>query len=393
MVHVNSDPGGPRLHSDSHCGTAVRLSFAVLLLAAWASCDSSKPAGRSGPRDAGAGGNVGTGGRTVPAPGGTGGQASDGTGGSGTGGVGGATGGETSVIGGTGGALPIGSGGAQADAASDHTDAGAPQPPDSGPADSLSLDGVGDVRDGAADAGSALPPACSDTSPPVDVRLCVRGADDKLVTASLDSAINVSGVDDVMSSCDVSGSSTAAPAVSLFRRIAVESQSGSKWTVLIQMPELPTEQVRVGETLQMTVTASPVTAFGRTAVNQTVVFSRQGTLVLFASNLEQIATSVLGGTSPGWRLPAAAFDLLPDLTAWGLTLSDGGPVCSSNLINCLFVDHQVNASWGGSMRLVRRETVRIGTLSLSIASFARMLSNGGCDGSSVSRMGGFVAAP
>lgn len=318
-------------------------------------------------------GSSGTGGEAAGATGGN-----PGTGGhlpSGTGGAGG--------IPATGGSSQLGTGGANVDASADNTNADVSPQSDGGidAVDSGPADGSSDVT-----GWNLSVPSCA-RSPQVDVRACVLAADGKLVTTGVDTMVTVTRVDDAMTVCDPIREGTNAVA---FRRFAVESPGGTKWTVLVRIPDLPAAQVSAGQTLQMTIMASGVQGLGYTVVSQTVVFSRQGNLVLFASDQERGATFA-GGP---WKIPTTKYEALPNLSSWGLALSDGAAVCYSYIINCLDVTHRADVTWGGTARSVAvGETAQIGSLSFSLAEFEQTLSNGACEGGGDIRLGGFVAGP
>lgn len=265
----------------------------------------------------------------------------------------------------------------------DNNDTDVPDQADGGAdaADSGSADGPSDMT-----GWNLSVPSCAGGAPK-DVRACVLGADGKLVTAGLDATVTVTSVDDAMTVCDPVREGTNSVA---FRRFAVESVGGMKWTVLVRIPDLPAAQVSDGQTLQMTVMASAAGGPGYTVVSQTVVFSRQGNLVLFASDQERGATYA-GGP---WKIPTTKYEALPDLSPWGLTLSDGAAVCYSYIINCLDVTHRADVNWGSTSQSVGvGETVQIGSLSFSLAEFEQTLSNGACEGGGDIRLGGFVAGP
>jgi len=224
---------------------------------------------------------------------------------------------------------------------------------------------------------------------------CVLGPDGTLDTTGTSGNVTVVSVDDVAAdgcgglyaSVDASVSSSGTgPA----KRLVLRAQSQQQWTIYVRIPGLPSDLVKVGDQLDFADDASAVPrAFSIVTINQTVVLSRAGRLVLFTSSLKE-SPQVPGDVVPPVPL------LLPALDAFGVAVADGGATCGSLLCEaggaCAFRGHQALVTVGAQQAVVPPgQTAQLGNLSFSVLGFVEQGCD--CDGFSTTRMSGFMTGP
>jgi hypothetical protein len=109
----------------------------------------------------------------------------------------------------------------------------------------------------------------------------VLAADGTLAATAIDVVALIRSVDDVTSAqCAPPGSwGTRSAPQAIRARIAAGT-----WTVLVQIPGLPANHIRVGETISLSLAAMRTVTF-LPAINQTLALTRNGKLVVFASVL------------------------------------------------------------------------------------------------------------
>lgn len=221
---------------------------------------------------------------------------------------------------------------------------------------------------------------------------CVLGPDGTLDTTGTSGSVTVVSVDDVAADgclglyggVDASVSSSASgPA----KRLILRTESQQQWTVYVRIPGLPSDLVKVGDQLDFADDASATPrAFSIVTINQTLVLSRAGRLVLFSSSLKQLPQDV------GPAVPL----LVPMLDAFGIAVEDGGATCGSPLCDgsrmCAFRGHQALVTLGAQQVVVPpAQTAQLASLSFSVLGFVEQGCD--CDGFSTTRMSGFMTGP
>jgi hypothetical protein len=190
---------------------------------------------------------------------------------------------------------------------------------------------------------------------------CILTDDLTPVPANLDASVHVVSIDDLAADgCARLQNWTAALGASSgsdpVKKI-VMTDGITRWIFFARIPDLPSDLLRVGDQIDLHVTALVVGLSTLPAINQTVVMSRNGQLILFASNLR----SPTGGR-------------MPRLDDYGIALTDEGPICNYIVLppfsSCSFSDHRTRVASGGqSATLSPGETILVGNLSLSVSVF------------------------
>ena len=132
------------------------------------------------------------------------------------------------------------------------------------------------------------------------------------------------------------------------RRISLQEVGGSRqWTLYLDVPGMPSDFIRVGDTLNLTVDASQAYDSFQAIPNQTVVLTRNGALIAFQSG----------------RLDATR----PQLDSYGITTAVLAGFCRT-YSECAIDDvHALRVTTAnGSIELMPGETAMIGTLSFSL---------------------------
>jgi hypothetical protein len=288
----------------------------------------------------GCSGGAATGGTGGSATGGTGGSATGGTGGGATGGTGGdATGGRGGATGGTGGGATGGRGGGTG--------------------------GGGSAGCGAGGEGGLSPEceACVGGILANPVEACLLAADGTAVLMSLSAQVTVVSFDQVPGpNCDSTSTSTG-----LAGRLVVEDATAKRWTIYLGLRDLPGDLVTAGDTLDLKLTGSRA-AFPNGA-SQLIVLTRAGALVAFGLT--------------GVYLPGVVTDDV-------MVTSDGA--CSTASGQCQFSYYRAKVSVGNATAVIGSgQTKVVGDVAVTVDTLSAFNpGGGGCDGSSVARLGGFA---
>jgi hypothetical protein len=136
---------------------------------------------------------------------------------------------------------------------------------------------------------------------------------------------------------------------------------------------MPPDLIRVGDAFDLKVDASVDATFHPT-VSQTVALSLAGKLIVFASN-----------SSLFYRVG------LPDLTAFGVAIEDGGAFCgSAATTGCIPEAHALIVMVDGSRATVMpNHATTIGWLSFTAGNTTALVDTGFCDAKSGTGMAGF----
>jgi hypothetical protein len=148
------------------------------------------------------------------------------------------------------------------------------------------------------------------------------------------------------------------------------------WELIVRAPQLPATLFGTGDTVDLSLAAGPGFTFGP-SVNQTFTVSRDGGLLLFAS--AQHGNSLVR---------------LPDLSASGISLGDGGIVCGFDAAGCLFRGHTLNVQLGNASAVVPRGTTQsIGPFAVSLEQYQDAVDTGFCDVSTDFHLAGVRVQP
>jgi hypothetical protein len=222
-----------------------------------------------------------------------------------------------------------------------------------------SASGAGGAFGGGGSGGQGTPyPACSpDVFGDIDQRRMLLGEDGTPIAASLNAAVTV----------------TAADGATI--RLA-DAASSRRWTWSPNIPNLPANRINVGDRFDLTVEAIASKSSPAGAPCQTVVLARCGALVAFNSERST---------------PTCAS--LPPLDAWGISVTNAGPVCehpSTDLRCDGFYFFATQVSTGSAATIVAPgQTIAIRGLSFSLREFSGP-TDYGCDGArAIASMAGF----
>ncbi len=246
--------------------------------------------------------------------------------------------------------------GADANGGNDRTNGGNGADPSA----SETLDsGAGGVFGGGGSGGQDAPyPACDpDVRGEVNQRRMLLGEDGLPIGESLTAAVTVSAID---------GANVT----------LADATGGRRWTWSPNIPNLPANRINVGDRFDLTVDAHAVQSPPGGPTCQTVVLARCGTLVAFNS---ERAT------------PTCAS--LPPLDAWGISVTNAGPVCEhpSTDIRCDgFYFFATQVSIGNTSTVVAPgQTIARQGLSFSLREFSGP-TDYACDGArAIASMAGF----
>jgi hypothetical protein len=242
----------------------------------------------------------------------------------------------------------------------DAADGGVDAGPDAAPSDAPKADAT--ATD--ANASDGAPPVCP--APVTDTNGLLVNGSGIAVEASVKADVTVSAVSrcfDLKCPNDFGVQAT---------HLGLAAADGKTWKLFVQLPDLPTDLIRVGDAFTLDVTASVKQTIVFRVVNQSVVLARDGKLALFVAKT--------GG---------ASVPVLPDVSAYGLGLQDAGVVCEgATAPNCLRRGHAVRATFAGASTVVSPgQTTTVGTLSFTSTKFDELAL---CDAPSIASLGGFV---
>ena len=174
-------------------------------------------------------------------------------------------------------------------------------------------------------------------------------------------------------SCPECGRITTSPTAAATMVVLAVADGTEQWVIYYRIEGVPTDLFRIGDAFDLSVTAA-VDAAPPASLNQTIVLSRAGKLMFFTSSLRQ----------HGWPL-------LPDLSAYGIAITDFGPVCV--LPGDCEVQHAARVTTASAARnLLVHSNANVGNLSVSVELFHELGNAGACtrDAKSMTKMGGFA---
>jgi len=178
------------------------------------------------------------------------------------------------------------------------------------------------------------------------------------VAASMTAAVTIASVTSCAGqACGVGASASAS-------RVVVTGGVSAQWRLYLDVPGLPVNLLQPGDAFDLTIDATMDTIFYPT-LNQTVVLSRAGKLILFGARMSKF------GVAP---LPT-------NLGSFGLSFQDQGAVCDDQaIVNCRRRAHAVRISFGSATAdVVEPATAQLGSLSVSVAAFEELRDTGNCD--------------
>lgn len=168
---------------------------------------------------------------------------------------------------------------------------------------------------------------------------CAFGPQQSSLIGQVSAPVTVTQVDDVSADSPCSDSYMA---VGVTRRFLLRGPAQEEWTVVLRIPELPADLIRVGDTLDFS--ANFFNGGG-------IVLARDSKIVAFAYSY-----SYFMAPYP------------PDLSAWGMTISDAGVIdCSDTVGECHRQGHRAHVTIGTTNGEVGRgQTAHIGGYSISL---------------------------
>ena len=190
------------------------------------------------------------------------------------------------------------------------------------------------------------------------------------VAASMTAAVTIASVTSCAAqACGASVSASAS-------RVVVTGGASAQWTLFLNVPGLPANLLQPGDAFDLTIDAAMDTILYPT-LNQTVVLSRAGKLILFGTRMSKF------GVAP---LPT-------NLGSFGLSFQDQGAVCDDGAtVNCRRRAHAVRISFGSAKAdVVEPATAQVGSLSASVAAFEELRDTGNCDTKADAIIVGFTA--
>jgi len=229
----------------------------------------------------------------------------------------------------------------------------------------------GAVTGGSGTGGTGLP-VCTPSSAITTDGVALDPSDTIITSAALTAAVTVTAVDScatVTCQCQGTACSNWKARNGATRVVVSEAGDGRQWTLLLAIPGMQWDRIKVGDAFDLSVSIS---AF---FLNRQIVLSRAGKLFLFTSNR------------------AVWFSLsLPDLTAFGITFVDAGGVCSDGAVICPTNQHTARVVRGTeSVTVTPGQTVTLGDLSLSTAQLRGGNSSGNCDYPAIADLAGFTS--
>ena len=208
------------------------------------------------------------------------------------------------------------------------------------------------------------------------VGLIVNPTSTDPIQAPVTAAVTVTGVGSCRSeNCMCLGcrGTTTAPTADATKVVLTETSGAQQWAIYYFIEGVPTDLFKAGDAFDLSVTAA-IDAATPASLNQTIVLSRAGKLVFFTSTLKQY----------GWPL-------LPDLSAYGIAITDYGPICI--LPGDCERQHAARVTTASAARnLLVHSHAKVGDLSVSVELFHELAKAGACtrDAKSVTQMGGFA---
>jgi len=229
--------------------------------------------------------------------------------------------------------------------------------------------------------GTGVVPACGDTisgaSDVVEAAI-TRSSDNTLVTAAVNGAVTVSGIASCASVTCMSQVTTAAAT----RFALAGGTQGEGWMLYLRNTAMPPDTIKVGDTFDLTVDAGVDSSAMYTTVNQTIVLTRNGNVMLFAANLQRY----------GYASGAVTGVPVPRLEAFSIAVTDAGALCDNpRVLGCIPRRHAARVAMGSdaSIVLAGGQTGRIGDLSVTNGTFMEMADYANCDSKSYMLMAAF----
>jgi hypothetical protein len=271
-----------------------------------------------------------------------------------TGGSGAGTGGATGVAGATG------------DAGATGGTAGAP-----------GMAGTGGTAGAIGTGGVGGSPVCNPAGQGDVVEFLIVGSDAMPINAAATATVSVASIDSCAQvTCPTAYTVSSGRISAAANRFTLTASDAQQWTLYLRDSAMPPDLIKVGDTFDLTVAAGRNSTFYASNLDQTMVLSRDGNLILFAAGL------------------ARSFQLAtPNLAAFGIQVSDAGEAaCLNEVLSqpCTFRPHAAQVTVGvNSAFLTGGQTSTIGWLSFTNASFTELDDTGGCDAMSATVMAGF----
>ena len=235
----------------------------------------------------------------------------------------------------------------------------------------VGIAGTGGGIGGGAVGGTGGLTACGGPgAPPGDkVAVAIWGADQVPVATSVSASVTVTAIAGCPqnTSADIFGAQITLS----------EPTSVRTWKLLLTDTAMPSDVFKVGDKLDLTVDAAYT--FDQTltsaTLDQTIVLSRDGQVIFFAANLQQV------GSPP-----------LPNLLSFGIAVSDAGVTCPAPAIACGQSLHalRVSIATDASVVLDSGQTGQIGGLTITNGGSSE--SPSGCDARSYTVIAGFRPA-
>jgi hypothetical protein len=195
--------------------------------------------------------------------------------------------------------------------------------------------------------------ACIDPTPRDFVEVAITGADGAYLTTAVNAPVTVTSVASCTSTtCALTCPAAYCPQVTTAAtRITLEASTQERWTLYLRNTAMPADVIEVGDNLHLAVNAALDNSLF-TAINQTVMLSRDGYVVAFAANIRQ------------------HFDPpLPNFLAAGLTIEDRGAVCEL-AGTCVARRHDARVTAGNESRYVANgTTITVGDYSFTNGGF------------------------
>jgi hypothetical protein len=209
-------------------------------------------------------------------------------------------------------------------------------------------------------------PACTDTGTDAGGGSIV-GSDGMAVSAPVTAAVTVASID------GCTAAPCPPPMPNKARQIVLAGSNQQQWTLSLNITAMPADLIQVGDAFDLNIDAG-INAVFHPTVSQTIVLSRAGHLIAFASN----------------RSLFYAIDL-PALTAFGISLADGGPFCgSAATTGCIPETHRVTVTVeGASATVMPNHATTIGWLSFTAGNTTALIDTGFCDQKSLTGTAGF----
>lgn len=212
-------------------------------------------------------------------------------------------------------------------------------------------------------------PECTDKGAS-RVNGCLTTAAGEIVTAAIEARVTVLAIEDgADSACGGYLSDPATPGV----RYRLASADGQAWDFVAHIPQLPSDQVEVGDELDLVVAANEDHGHLYTTSQQTIVLAHDEVPLVF------VATSVGG---------------IPDFSRFGIDLEHEAARCIRSSSPCSMRVHDLSVRFADQDALMRAgSTVALKNLTFTFGDLSHPIPNGFCDAKSNLQVGGFARPP